>query len=210
MADVKICGVTDADALAAALAGGGRYVGFVFFPKSPRHLTLERAAGLAAAVQGRAETVAVTVDADPDLLAAVRKTVLPDWIQLHGRETPAHIRAARAFARKGVIRAIPIARRADLAGIAPLADAADMLLFDAKAPEGAALPGGNGAAFDWAILNGFQSPKPWLLSGGLNAGNVAEAIRTAAAPGVDVSSGVERAPGVKDVNLISAFLAAAR
>lgn len=210
MPDVKICGVTDLDAIAAAVAGGARYVGFVFFPKSPRHLNPERAAGLAAAVKGRAETVAVTVDAGPDLLAVLRQTLAPDWIQLHGRETPEQIRAARAFAGKGVIRAIPLARRADLAGIAPLADAADMLLFDAKAPEGAALPGGNGAAFDWAILNAFKSPKPWLLSGGLTPANVAEAIATASAPGVDVSSGVERAPGVKDVNLISAFLAAAR
>jgi phosphoribosylanthranilate isomerase len=210
MADVKICGVKDAAAVDAAVRGEARYIGFNFFAKSPRYLSPQQAAGLAAAIQGRADTVAVVVDPTPDFLATLHQTLAPDWIQLHGRESAELARTARSFSRKGVIRAAPIATSADLAHLDPIAQTADMLLFDAKAPSGADLPGGNGAAFDWAILNGFKSPRPWFLAGGLTIDNVAEAIRISAAPAVDVSSGVETAPGVKNAARIAAFIAAAK
>lgn len=209
MAETKICGLSDTEGMDAALTGGARYVGFVFFPKSPRHLSVEKAASLATPARGRADTVAVTVDADDDLLGAIARTLQPDWIQLHGAETPARAAAVRRYAGKGVIRALGVARAADLAAIDGYAEAADAFLFDAKAPPEAALPGGNGAAFDWRILAGRSFARPWFLSGGLDADNVAEAIATSAARMVDVSSGVERAPGVKDPLRIEAFLAAA-
>jgi len=210
MVETKICGLSDAEGMDAALTGGARYVGFVFFPKSPRHLSVEKAASLATPARGRADTVAVTVDADDDLLGAIARTLQPDWIQLHGAETPARAAAVRRYAGKGVIRALGVARAADLAAIDGYAEAADAFLFDAKAPPEAALPGGNGAAFDWRILAGRSFARPWFLSGGLDADNVAEAIATSAARMVDVSSGVERAPGVKDPLRIEAFLAAAK
>lgn len=210
MADVKICGLSDPDGMDAALVGGARYVGFVFFPKSPRNILAEKAVSLAARARGRADIVAVTVDADDEQLALIARTVRPDWIQLHGAETPARTAAARRFASKGVIRAMGVARSEDLAAIDAYADAADAFLFDAKAPAGAALPGGNGAAFDWRILANRRFARPWMLSGGLDATNVAEAITASAAPAVDVSSGVESAPGVKDPLRIAAFLAAAK
>ncbi|MBL8558362.1 MAG: phosphoribosylanthranilate isomerase [Hyphomonadaceae bacterium] len=210
MAETKICGLSDAEGMDAALTGGARYVGFVFFPKSPRHLSVEKAASLATPARGRADTVAVTVDADDDLLGAIARTLQPDWIQLHGAETPARAAAVRRYAGKGVIRAFGVARAADLTAIDAYTEAADAFLFDAKAPPEAALPGGNGAAFDWRILAGRSFARPWFLSGGLDADNVAEAIATSAARMVDVSSGVERAPGVKDPLRIEAFLAAAK
>lgn len=210
MAETKICGLSDTEGMDAALTGGARYVGFVFFPKSPRHLSVEKAASLAIPARGRADTVAVTVDADDDLLGAIARTLQPDWIQLHGAETPARAAAVRRYAGKGVIRAFGVARAADLTAIDAYTEAADAFLFDAKAPPEAALPGGNGAAFDWRILAGRSFARPWFLSGGLDADNVAEAIATSAARMVDVSSGVERAPGVKDPLRIEAFLAAAK
>lgn len=209
MAEVKICGVTDDEALDAALRGGARFIGLVFFPKSPRHLSLERAAALAARARGRVDTVAVTVNADDALLAAVAQAVRPDFLQLHGAESPVRVAAARPFAQKGVIKALSVATSADLADVAAFAPVSDWLLFDAKAPPGAVLPGGNGAAFDWTVLKGFKSPRPWLLSGGLAPDNVGRALAAANAPAVDVSSGVESAPGVKDPGKILAFLAAA-
>jgi phosphoribosylanthranilate isomerase len=210
MAETKICGLSDPEGVDAALAGGARYVGFVFFPKSPRNVNAEKAASLAVRARGRADIVAVTVDADDELLALIARTLRPDWIQLHGAETPARVAAAHRHAGKGVIRAMGVARAADLAAIDAYAEAADAFLFDAKAPADAALPGGNGAAFDWRILAGRKFARPWFLSGGLDAGNVAEAIATSAARMVDVSSGVEQAPGVKDPHRIAAFLAAAK
>lgn len=209
MAEVKICGVTDDAALDAALRGGARFVGLVFFAKSPRNLSLDRAAALAARARGRVETVAVTVNADDEFLAALAQAVRPDFLQLHGSESPVRVAAARPFAQKGVIKALSVATAADLAEAAAYAPVSDWLLFDAKAPPGAALPGGNGAAFDWTLLQGFKSPRPWLLSGGLDTENVARAIAAANAPAVDVSSGVESAPGVKDPSKILAFLTAA-
>lgn len=210
MADAKICGVKDVRAIDAAIAGGARYIGLNFFPKSPRALSLDAAATLAAHARGRIEIAAVTVDADDEFLAAIQRATAPDWVQLHGSESPARASAARRFAGRGVIKAIPVAARADLAAADAFAGAADMLLFDAKAPPGAAMPGGNGQAFDWAILAGRTFLRPWFLSGGLTAENVAEAIAASGARLVDASSGIESAPGVKDPDRVAAFLAAAR
>lgn len=209
MALVKICGLRTAETVDAALRGEARYLGFNFFPKSPRFVTPDAAAALAAPARGRADTVAVVVDADDALLAQIAARLAPDWIQLHGKERPDRAAEVRRFARKGVIKALAIARPEDFEAVAPAAAAADMLLFDAKAPAGAVLPGGNGAAFDWTLLTGRTFPKPWLLSGGLTPENVAEAVRASGASQVDVASGVERAPGVKDPDRIMAFLAAA-
>lgn len=210
MAVAKICGLSDAEGMDAALAGGARYVGFVFFPKSPRNISTENAAHLAQRARGRADIVAVTVNAEDALLERIGEELRPDWIQLHGVETPARVAAARRFAGKGVIRAMGVARATDLAAVDAYAEAADAFLFDAKAPADAALPGGNGAAFDWRILAGRRFARPWFLSGGLDPANVVEAIATSGARMVDVSSGVERAPGVKDPLRIAAFLAAAK
>jgi phosphoribosylanthranilate isomerase len=210
MIDAKICGLSEPGGVAAALAGQARYVGFVFFPKSPRHVAPERAAAIATPARGRADIVAVTVDADDVLLAVIEATLAPDWIQLHGGEPPARVAAARRFARKGVIKALPIARREDFADAERYRDAADMLMFDARAPAGAHLPGGNGAAFDWRLLRGRTFARPWMLSGGLTPENLAEAVRESGAGAVDVSSGVESAPGVKDSARIARFLHASR
>jgi phosphoribosylanthranilate isomerase len=209
MTDVKICGVTTTEALDAALAGGARFVGFVIYPRSPRHLSRDRLAALAERARGRAEIVAVTVDADDETLSAIAHYARPDWIQLHGAERPAQVSHARQYARRGVIKAIGAARTEDLAQAAAYEPVAEMLLFDAKPPPGA-LPGGNALAFDWKILSGRRFSRPWLLSGGLSPGNVAEAIAASGAALVDVSSGVETAPGLKDPGLIAQFLAAAR
>lgn len=209
MAEAKICGLSDPEGVDAALAGGARYVGFVFFPKSPRNVTLLKAGALAARARGRADIVAVTVDADDALLSAISERVRPDWIQLHGSESRFRPRSVRRFATKGVIKAVGVSRATDLAGLEAYAEV-DAFLFDAKAPADAAQPGGNGAAFDWRILAGRKFARPWFLSGGLDASNVAEAVATSAARMVDVSSGVEQAPGVKDPLRIAAFLAAAK
>lgn len=209
MADVKICGLSDAAGVAASIAGRARWIGFNFFPRSPRYVTAERAAALAAPARGRVETVAIVVDPDDALLGAIASTLAPDWVQLHGKETPARVAAVKRFARIGVIKAIGIARAEDFADVDRYAAVADMMLFDAKAPESAAMPGGLGTAFDWRLLQGRRVGEPWLLSGGLTPENVAEAVRESGADAVDVSSGVESAPGVKDPALIARFLAAA-
>lgn len=209
MIEAKICGLSDRAGVEAALAGDARYLGFIFFPKSPRNVTPAQAGALAALARGRADTVAVTVDADDAQLGAIAEAMRPDWLQLHGAETPARVAAARRFAGKGVIKAIGVARADDLAGLDAYTTA-DAFLFDAKAPATSAHPGGNGAAFDWRILSGRTFPRPWFLSGGLDAANLAEAVRESGADAVDVSSGVESAPGVKDAARIAAFLAAAK
>ena len=208
--EAKICGLSDRAGVEAALAGGARYLGFVFFPKSPRHVAPEQAGALARLAHGRADMVAVTVNADDAQLAAIAAGLAPDWIQLHGAETPSRVAAARRVARTGVIRALGVGRAADLEGLDAYAPATDLFLFDAKAPADAALPGGNGAAFDWRILRGRTFPRPWMLSGGLHAGNLGEAVAESGARAVDVSSGVESAPGVKDPSRIAEFLAAAK
>lgn len=208
MAHVKICGLTTPESVDAALEGGARYVGFVVFPRSPRHLDRDRLAALISRARGRAETVIVTVDPTDETLTSVA-ALQPDWIQLHGSEGPSRTAEARRYARKGVIKALGVARAEDLVAAAAYEPAADMLLFDAKPPPGG-LPGGNAAAFDWPILQGRRFARPWFLSGGLTPANVAEAIRSSGAALVDVSSGVESAPGLKDPTAIANFLAAAR
>ena len=209
MADAKICGITDARALDAALDGGAAYVGFVIYPKSPRHLTRDKLASLAERARGRAEIVAVTVDADDELLSLIQHHAKPDWIQLHGREPPAMVAHARQYAASGVIKAIPIARREDLDEARDYENVAEMLMFDAK-PAYGALPGGNATAFDWRLLAGRSFSRPWMLSGGLTPANVQEAIAASGAAIVDVSSGIESAPGLKDPSKIAQFLAVAR
>lgn len=209
MAEVKICGITTPDALDAAVEGGARFVGFVLFPKSARHLQRDQLTALMARARGRAETVIVTVNPDDALLSEIG-ALRPDWIQLHGDEPPQRVGQARAHALRGVIKALGVARADDLAATAAFEPAADMLLFDAKPPPGAELPGGNALAFDWPILAGRRFARPWLLSGGLHPSNVREAITASGADLVDVSSGVEARPGLKDPALVAAFLAAAR
>jgi phosphoribosylanthranilate isomerase len=209
MAEVKICGITTPDALDAAIAGGARYVGFVLFPKSPRHLTREKAETLIHRVQAHVESVVVTVDPDDDLLGWIGAALKPNWIQLHGAESPERVAEAGRIARAKTIKALGVARAEDLAQAARFTPVADMLMFDAKPPPDG-LPGGNALAFDWAILAGRTFARPWLLSGGLTPANVGEAMRASEASLVDVSSGVESAPGLKDPLLIAQFLAAAR
>lgn len=204
--DAKICGLTTPDAVAEAVSGGARWLGFVVFPPSPRHVDPRRAGDLAALGAGHAATVAVTVDADDALLAEIRRHMRPDWIQLHGTESPAQVRAAKNYARRGVIKALPVAEAADLDAAQAYNGAADMLLFDARPPAGASRPGGWGEGYDYGLLAGLDPGTPWILSGGLNPANVRAAIAASGASAVDVSSGVETAPGVKDKGLIKAFL----
>lgn len=207
---IKICGLTAPDALDAALTAGADFVGFVFFPPSPRNLSLEAARALGAQVKGRAGKVALTVDANDDTIAAVVAALQPDMLQLHGKETPERVVAVRTRFGLPVMKALPIATRADLTSIRLYADVVDRLLFDARPPAEATRPGGLGNAFDWTLLKGVDARVPWMLSGGLDPGNVTEAIAVTGAPGVDVSSGVERAPGEKDPGRIRAFIRAAR
>jgi len=207
---VKICGLTAPDTLEVALEAGANYVGFVFFPPSPRNLGLEAARVLGAQVKGRAGKVALTVDANDDFLAAIVAALKPDMLQLHGKETTDRVVAVRTRFGLPVMKALPIATRADLAAIRPYAAVADRLLFDARPPADATRPGGLGKAFDWTLLKGVDAGVPWMLSGGLDPANVIEAIAVSGARGVDVSSGVERAPGEKDAGMIRAFIRAVR
>ncbi len=207
---VKICGLSTAPTLEAALAAGADMAGFVFFPKSPRHIRYEAARALSAQARGRARIVALSVDADDETLARIVESLAPDILQLHGRESPSRVTEIRQRFGRPTMKAIGVAAPADFAAAAPYDNAADFLLIDAKPPKGAALPGGNGRAFDWRMARGFSPKRPWLLSGGLDPDNVAEAIAETGAIGVDVSSGVESAPGVKDAMRIKAFIAAAR
>jgi phosphoribosylanthranilate isomerase len=207
---VKICGLKTAEALDAALDAGADMVGFVFFPKSPRNVALADAAALAKRARGRAEIAALTVDADDATLSEIVETVRPDWLQLHGKETPARVTALRAAFGAGVMKALPIATRADLPAIETYAAVADRLLFDAHPPKEATRPGGLGMPFDWHLLDGVRPRVPYLLSGGLDPSNVAQALAITNAPGVDVSSGVERSIGEKDPDKIRAFIKAAR
>jgi phosphoribosylanthranilate isomerase len=207
---VKICGLKTRAALDAALEAGADMVGFVFFPPSPRHLSLETARDLAARVQARAGIVALTVNATDETLADIVREMRPDMLQLHGQETPDRVVTVRTRFGLPVMKALPIATRADLSPIREYAVVADRLIFDARAPKDATRPGGLGKPFDWHLLAGVNPGIPFMLSGGLDARNVAEAIAITHAPGVDVSSGVERTPGVKDPAKIRAFIRAAR
>ncbi len=207
---VKICGLKTSDTLEAALVAGADMVGFVFFPPSPRHLGLEGARVLGDQVAGRAKKVALTVDADDKLLGEIVATLHPDMLQLHGKESPERVALVRTLFGLPVMKAIPVAARADLAAVRQYARVADRLLFDARAPQEATRPGGLGKPFDWTLLAGVDTTVPFMLSGGLDARNVAEALKVTNAPGVDVSSGVESEPGVKDANKIREFIATAR
>jgi phosphoribosylanthranilate isomerase len=207
---VKICGLSTPATLDAALDSGADMVGFVFFPKSPRHIDWGQARALARQARGRAKIVALTVDPDDDTLKRIAEALAPDLLQLHGRETPARVKQIREFAARPTMKAIGVAAREDFAAAAPYEGVADFLLIDAKAPEGAALPGGNGRPFDWGLAREIRFRRPWLLSGGLDPETVEAAIAASGASGVDVSSGVESAPGVKDPAKIRAFVAAAR
>jgi phosphoribosylanthranilate isomerase len=206
----KICGLKTPETLDVALEAGADMVGFVFFAPSPRHLGLEAARALGARVQGRAAKVALTVDANDETLAAVVAALKPDLLQLHGVETPDRVVQVRSRFGLPVMKALPIAGRSDLSPIRLYAYVADRLIFDARAPKDATRPGGLGTPFDWSLLAGIDPGVPFMLSGGLDADNVADAIAITRAPGVDVSSGVERTPGVKDPDKIRAFIAAAR
>jgi len=206
---VKICGINSAEAADAAVRAGADFGGLVFHPKSPRHLAFEAARSLADRLRGRLRLVALTVDADDELIAAALKAVRPDFLQLHGKETPARAAAMRARFGVPLIKAVAVAESADLSAVPCYEQSCDMFLFDAKAPEGA-VPGGRGAPFDWQLLRGRSFSRPWFLAGGLTPENVGRAVATAGAPGVDVSSGVETAPGVKSAGLIAAFVSAAR
>ena len=205
----KICGLTRPEDVDAAAEAGARYAGLVFFPRSPRHVPTATAAVLAARVPVGMARVGLFVDPDDALLDSVLAGVPLDILQLHGHETPDRVAAVKARTGLPVMKAVGVASAADLDAIWDYGLAADLLLIDAKPAPGAALPGGNGIAFDWRLLVGRRFLKPWMLAGGLTPGNVAEAIRLTGAQAVDVSSGVERAPGIKDPALIRAFVAAA-
>ncbi len=207
---VKICGLTTPEALDAALESGADLVGFVFFPPSPRNLGLEAARILGAQVKGRAGKVALTVDANDETLLGIVEALRPDMLQLHGKETTERVVQVRTRFGLPVIKALPIAERADLSPIREYAQVSDRLLFDARPPKQATRPGGLGRRFDWTLLAGINPGVSYMLSGGLDAGNVAEALRITRAPGVDVSSGVESAPGIKDPERIREFIRAAR
>jgi len=209
-AHAKICGLTTPDALDAALAGGAAFVGAVSFPKSPRHLEPLHAATLFERARGRARVVAVTVDADDALLTELALILKPDLIQLHGAETPARAERVRALTGAGIIKVLLIRTHEDFAEANAWEPFVDHLMFDARPPEGAHLPGGVGARFDWTLLADRAFRHPWFVAGGLAPDNVAQAIRVSGAPLVDVSSGVESAPGVKDPARITAFLDAVR
>ncbi len=206
---VKICGLSSPETLLAAIAAGADMAGFVFFEKSPRHIDLETARTLGLLAQQRISKVALTVDADDDALDDIVEALAPDYLQLHGSETPERVREVKARFGLPVIKAAGVASAADVEAARAYEGVADVILFDAKPAPDAAVPGGAGVAFDWNLLRGVTA-KDWMLSGGLDLENVAEAIRRTRAPAVDVSSGVERARGVKDAAKIAAFVKAAR
>lgn len=208
---VKICGLSTAETLEAALAAGADMIGLVRYPRSPRHVDLAQGRELSRRAAGRARRVLLVVDADDAALAEAVEALDPDMIQLHGAESPERVRDIRARYGRPVAKAVGIASPDDLAQVARYRGAADRLVLDAKPPRNAAaLPGGNGLAFDWALIAGLDRGLPFMLSGGLDANNVGEAIAITGAPAVDVSSGVERAPGQKDPALIEAFVKAVR
>ena len=209
---VKICGVSTVDVLEAAVSEGASDVGLVFFPRSPRNVSAEQAAALSAAAPAEITVVGLFVDPPDETLERVLSVARLDLLQLHGSESPERVAAIRRRTGKPAMKAIKVAGHDDIAAARRYDGIADRLLFDAKAPstEGRYMPGGNALTFDWRMLAGLDWPCPWMLSGGLTPETVAEAIRTSGAPGVDVSSGVESAPGVKDTSLIAAFIRAAQ
>jgi phosphoribosylanthranilate isomerase len=207
---VKICGLKTVDALHAALDAGADMVGFVFFPPSPRNVPLELAHALGSQIRGRALKVALSVNAEDSAIEAMVTALGPDMLQLHGTETPERVRAVKRRFGRPVVKAIPVENQGDLAVASAYEAVADRLLFDARPPRDATRPGGLGRTFDWRLLAELDLQVPFMLSGGLTVDNVATALGITRAPAVDVSSGVERAPGDKDPNLIRAFIRAVR
>ena len=216
MVQAKICGLSTLDTVTAAVEGGAAFVGFVFFAKSPRNLEPEAAARLVAPLEARngrqspVKTVAVTVDPDDALIDRLMATMKPDLIQVHGRETPSRVRQIAERSGAGMIKAFSVSSAADVDQAQAFDGVVEHLMFDARPLEGSALPGGTGARFDWSLLEGRRFSRPFFLAGGLDPWNVAEAVRASGAPLVDVSSGVERGPGLKDPALITAFLDAVK
>jgi phosphoribosylanthranilate isomerase len=206
---VKICGLRRIEEVAAVAAAGAAYAGFVFFEKSPRHVTIPQARELTLAAPPGLAKVALVVDAEDSLLDAITEAMPLDMLQLHGKESPDRVAEIRARYGLPVMKAVGVAEEGDLAAVFDYSLVADQLLIDAKAPKGAALPGGNGLAFDWRLVAQRRWLRPWMLAGGLSPENVAQAIRLTNARQVDVSSGVESAPGVKDTARIAAFVKAA-
>lgn len=203
--DIKICGLKTAEAIDAALSRGASHVGFIHFARSPRHLGLAEMVALRPLVGRRAALVVVVVDPDDALVDAIARDVVPDMLQLHGHETPERVAAIRNRAGLPVMKAISVGAADDLAAIGAYRGVADRILLDAKRPEGSVIPGGNGVAFDWSLLAALDADAEYMLSGGLDAGNVADALRRVSPGGIDVSSGVETAPGVKDLGLLHRF-----
>lgn len=208
--DIKICGLKTDEALAAALAGVASHVGFIFFAKSPRYVDSAEAGRLRQAARGKAKAVAVTVDASDVFLDEIVAKMSPDMLQLHGSETPERVVEVKARYGLPVMKALSVSEAADIERIKPFIGIADRFLFDAKPPKGSELPGGNGIAFDWRILTGLDAGVDYMLSGGLNAANIGDALQLANPPGIDISSGVESAPGVKEPALIEQFFRAVR
>ena len=208
--DIKICGLKTDEAVAAALDGGASHIGFIFFPKSPRYVDPGEAGRLRQAAKGRAIAVAVTVDPDDVTLDAIVAAMQPDMLQLHGNESVNRVAEIKARYGLPVMKALALRERGDLEQIKPYIGVADCFLFDAKPPKGSELPGGNGVSFDWQVLSELDASIDYMLSGGLNASNIGEALRATNAQGIDISSGVESAPGVKDVGLIRDFFRAVR
>ncbi|MCV0425663.1 MAG: phosphoribosylanthranilate isomerase [Roseibium sp.] len=207
---VKICGLSTEDTMETALDAGADMVGLMFFPKSPRHVSLSQACRLADMARGRAEIVAVTVNMDLDGLSRIKEVVNPDTFQFHGSEAPEACAAAKVMHGTKLMKAVSVSEKSDLEQAHYYSVVADRILFDAKPPKGSDLPGGNGVSYDWTMLKDLDLKKPFMLSGGLDPDNVADAIRLSGTREVDVSSGVESAKGVKDNDLIRAFMAAAK
>ena len=207
---VKICGLSTRETLDVALDAGADMVGFVFFPPSPRHLSLAAARDLGKQTKGGAAKVALTVDADDATIGNIVEALQPDILQLHGKETVARVRDIKQKFGLQVMKVIAVETVADLGALPAYADVADRILFDARAPHEATRPGGLGAVFDWRVLEKIELKLPYMVSGGLDAQNLAEAVRVTRAGGIDVSSGVERSPGIKDPEMIRAFVRAAR
>lgn len=208
--DIKICGLKTDTAMAAALAGGASHVGFIFFARSPRFIAPSDASRLREAATGKASVVAVTVDASDAFLDEIVEKMHPDMLQLHGSESPERVAEVKARYSLPVMKALSVSEAADMERLKPFIGIADRFLFDAKPPKGSELPGGNGVSFDWHILTGLDAGVDYMLSGGLNAANIGDALRLANPPGIDISSGVESAPGVKDPALIEQFFRAVR
>ena len=206
----KICGITTPEAVSAALEGGAAFLGFVFFEKSPRNLAPDAAWRLAQPVRGKAKVVALLVDPDDAEVDRIARILKPDLIQLHGRETPARARAIGQRTGAGVIKVLSVSEASDLAPAGNYDSFVEHLMFDTKAPKDAERPGGLGRPFDWTLMAGRRFQRPWFLAGGLDPWNLADAVRQSGAPILDVSSGVERGPGLKDPALIAAFLDAAK